>query len=348
MKKLFVMALILSLFFLACSRRIYQVAYPTLNDGKYDTEFPYKSCSAELNKISQTVRKLNSIAYYKSFVFKPEAEVLRSQIRKGNYEDQIEREIFYNNSVIGSATVISYKQRRIALVTCAHIVDFPDTVYNYIVDESGVRTPFLQSIAFKQRQRNFVAELPERGELEVLAMDKEKDIAIVGRKFEGDVSFPIPVFDYPFGLGKKLEWGSFVYLMGYPKGYLMVTRGIVSQPNRDNEGSFLVDALFNRGFSGGIVLAIKDGVPNFELVGLASSVSADFEYNLIPPEEVTRHGYDPRIPYDGDVYLEFTRRINYGITFIVSAELIQDFVRENLDKFKQQGYDLSSLLETTE
>jgi hypothetical protein len=133
--------------------------------------------------------------------------------------------------------------------------------------------------------------------------------------------------------------------MGYPKGYLMVTRGIVSQPDRDHEGSFLVDALFNRGFSGGIVLAIKDGVPNFEMVGMASSVSADFEYKLVPPEEVTRHGYDPRIPYDGDVYLEFNRHINYGITFIVSAELIQSFIKDNSDQLNQKGYDLSGLFE---
>jgi hypothetical protein len=344
MKRILITSIAL-VFVISCSKKIYEVAYPTLNDGKYDTEFPYKSCSAELSEISNTVRKLNSIAYYKSYVFIPESEVMKSQILKNDYKDQVSREIYYNNSVIGTATIISYKHRRIALVTCAHIVDFPDTVYSYIVDKSGVRTPFLQSIAFKERQRNFVADLPEKGELEILAMDKKKDIAILGRKFVTDISFPIPVFNYPFGKGEKLEWGSFVYLMGFPKGYLMVTRGIVSQPDRDREGSFLVDALFNRGFSGGIVLAIKDGVPNFELVGMASSVSADFEYKLIPPEEVTRYGYDPRIPYKDDVYLEFNRHINYGITFIVSSELIQSFVKDNSDLLNQKGYDLSHLFE---
>jgi hypothetical protein len=345
MKKELIVFITILLVVSACSKRIYEVAYPTLSDGKYDTEFPYKSCSAELAEISKSVRKLNSIAYYKSYVFTPNSEVLKSQILKKDYEDNISKEIFYNNSVIGTATVVSYKYRRIALVTCAHIVDFPDTIFNYIVDKSGVRTPFLQSVAFKERQRNFVADFPERGELEILAMDKKKDIAILGRKFVTDISFPIPVFNYPFGKGEKLEWGSFVYLMGYPKGYLMVTRGIVSQPDRDHEGSFLVDALFNRGFSGGIVLAIKDGVPNFEMVGMARSVSADFEYKLVPPEEVTRHGYDPRIPYDGDVYLEFNRHINYGITFIVSAELIQSFIKDNSDQLNQKGYDLSGLFE---
>ena len=45
---------------------------------------------------------------------------------------------------------------------------------------------------------------------------------------------------------------------------------------------FLVDAVFNRGYSGGIVLAIRDGVPNFELVGLVKSVPAEYEYVMKP------------------------------------------------------------------
>jgi hypothetical protein len=165
MKKELIVFITILLVVSACSKRIYEVAYPTLSDGRYDTEFPYKSCSAELAEISKSVRKLNSIAYYKSYVFAPNSEVLKSQILKKDYEDNISKEIFYNNSVIGTATVVSYKYRRIALVTCAHIIDFPDTIFNYIVDKSGVRTPFLQSVAFKERQRNFVADFPERGEL---------------------------------------------------------------------------------------------------------------------------------------------------------------------------------------
>jgi len=327
-----------------CSRKIYQVAYPTLNDGKYDSEFPYKNASTELNNISQTVRKLSAIAYYKSYVFSEESRLRKSDLKRKNPRDQAVKEVYFNNSVIGSATVVSYVGRRIAFITCAHIVDFEDTLYTYFTTESGMQTPFLQSVAIKQKQNNFVADLPERGELEILAIDTELDIALLGRMFTGDTQFPIPVFNYPFGKAAQLEWGSFVYLMGYPKGYLMVTRGIVSQPDRDRQGSFLVDALFNRGFSGGIVLAIKDGVPNFELVGLASSVSADFEYRVIPPNDIGRSGFDPRIPYEGDVFVELNRHINYGITFIVSTEIILNFIKENLDRLKMQGYDLSDLI----
>jgi hypothetical protein len=343
MKKLICFTLIILCIFAGCSRKIYQVAYPTLSDGKYDSEFPYRNCSSELNQISQSVRKLSAIAYYKSYVFEPSSKITVEDVKNKKYRNRATKEIYFNNSVIGSATVISHVGSRIALLTCAHVIDFEDTLYTFYLDENHTPSPYLQSVAFKEKQSNFVADFPERGELELLGMDRQSDIAILGKMFSGTSHFPIPVFDFPLGKAKDLEWGSFVYLMGYPKGYLMVTKGIVSQPNRDEHTSFLVDALFNRGFSGGIVLAIKDGVPNFEMVGIAGSVSADFEYNLVPPEDISRFGYDPRVPYSGDIYLKQNRTINYGITFIISAETIQSFIKSNLQEFLNRGYDLSAL-----
>lgn len=344
MKNFLYFTLVFFFFFTGCSRKIYQVAYPTLSDGKYDSEFPYRNCSSELYRISQSVKKLSAIAYYKSYLFEASSQVTVEDVKNKKYRNRATKEIFFNNSVIGSATVISHVGSRIALLTCAHIIDFEDTLYTFYSDENHIPSPYLQSVAFKDKQSNFVADFPERGELELLAIDRQQDIAILGKMFSSSAHFPIPVFDFPLGKAKDLEWGSFVYMMGYPKGYLMVTKGIVSQPERDENTSFLVDALFNRGFSGGIVLAIKDGVPNFEMVGMAGSVSADFEYTLVPPEDISRIGYDPRIPYLGDIYLKQNRNINYGITFIVSAESIQSFIASHLQEFLSRGYDFSYLV----
>lgn len=327
-----------------CSRKIYQVAYPTLSDGRYDTEFPYKSCAKELEKISHSIRKLSSIAYYRSYIFKPEASITVDSIITNNYKNYISREIYFNNSVIGTATVIYYMGRYVALLTCAHIVDFPDTTYTYYYDENQEESPFVQSVSFKIRQNNFVADFPERGELEILAMDVKVDVAVLGMIFQRDIIHPISVFEYPLGKANELEWGSFVYIMGYPKGHKMVTRGIVSQPNRDGHGAFITDALFNRGFSGGIVLAIKDGVPNFELVGIAGSAAADFLHYLAPPENVNKSGYSTHVPYEGNIYVKLEKQVNYGITFVVPSEKIHDFIKENLDIFENKGFNLSSLI----
>ncbi len=344
MKNVYILLIliIVSQIFMGCSRRIYEVAYPTLNDGKYDSEFPYKSSSAELKQITKTVHKLNSIAYYQSFTFSFESQVTRSDIVQDSYQSRALEEIFYNNSVIGTGTIIYSSNRQLALLTCAHVIDFEDTLITYYKDKYNQNTVYVQSVAFKQRQNNFVAELPEKGTLEILSMDETLDIALLGKTFKSTDPPKIPNFQYLLGNAKELKWGSFVYLVGYPKGYKMITKGIVSQPNRDSEGAFLVDAQFNRGFSGGIVLAIRDGVPNFELVGMASSVSADFEYFLTPPEDFARLGYDPRIPYKGEAFIKFKKDINYGITFIVSSESILNFIKENQQTFLDKGYDLSS------
>ncbi len=49
-------SVIIILFLLsACSAVSYKEIYPTLADGKYDSEFPYKGASDELREISATV-----------------------------------------------------------------------------------------------------------------------------------------------------------------------------------------------------------------------------------------------------------------------------------------------------
>jgi len=341
---IFLCSSILLLWLAGCSKRIYRVAYPTLNDGKYDSEFPYKSSSAELEEITRTIKKLTAIAYYKSYVFSEKNPAVLSEIRDDSFKKKTVDTKFYNNPVIGTATVLLYKDRRVVLLTCAHVINFRDTIITYFKDPEIGLTKYIQSVAVKEKQSNFVADFPEHGELEILAQDRHTDLALLGQKFENVNPMMFPVFKYPFGLAKELEWGSFVYMIGFPKGYQMVTKGIVSQPNRDKKGSFIVDALFNKGFSGGVVLAVRDGVPNFELVGIASSVSADFKFTLNPPKDIGRGGYDPLLPYKGEIFIRFEKSINYGITFIISSESILKFLRKNQEPLLQKGYDIEPLL----
>ena len=48
----FVILPFLVLFITSCSSVTYEKIYPTLQDGKYDSEFPYKGCSDQLEEIS--------------------------------------------------------------------------------------------------------------------------------------------------------------------------------------------------------------------------------------------------------------------------------------------------------
>ena len=60
-------ALLILLELSGCSTVSYETIYPTLKDGKYDSEFPYKSTSDELNKISESIHRVNSTAFYKIY-----------------------------------------------------------------------------------------------------------------------------------------------------------------------------------------------------------------------------------------------------------------------------------------
>ena len=328
----------------SCARRIYQTAYPTLNDGEYDTEFPYRNCSQELKRIGETVRMINAIAYYRSYVFDDSSHILKRDLSQQLIKDKTVEEIFFNNATSGTATIILCQEQRIVLLTCAHIVNFPDTVINYHTMSDGRSSIFVQSVAVKERQSIFIADLWKIPEVHVLKMDLGKDIAIVGAQLPRMEEQFIPVFNYPFGNGKKLQWGSFVYLIGFPRGYKMITRGIVSEPDRNKNGEFIIDVLFNQGSSGGLVLAVKDGVPNFEFMGVAKSAAAEFEYLVRPSKEYDQSKFDLNFPYDGKLYVDYKASINYGITHVVSVEEIRQFFRENYNELREAGYDFSKFL----
>jgi hypothetical protein len=338
-------SLVLIILFFACSQRIYKVAYPTLSDGKYDSEFPYKSCSSELKRITETVRKVYSNIQYKNYIFSYDQKVTRHNLSKDILK-QAKDVVYFYRTVSGTGTVIFNKGLKIAILTCAHVFIKPDTLFTYFGGSKLGETRYIQSVALKEVQENLVAAFPEGGNCEILLLDKLGDIAILGKEFSKHPKIHIPVFDYPFGKGQELEWGSFVYLLGFPKGYKIITKGIVSDPDRDQKGSFLVDALFNSGMSGGILLAIKDGVPNFEVVGITTSAAAEYATVLVPERQIP--DYDESIPYDGDIYVANKKNINYGITRAISSEAILGLLKKNNKMLKRKGFNFEYLWKTSE
>ncbi len=327
--------------FTSCSNHLKKVVYPNLSDGKYDSEFPYQNGSGELEEIIASVRFVNCIAFYEKNIFDTRLNVTIDKIKDGQFAKYTVNKVAESKTASGTGTVIENHDNTIVLLTCNHIVDFPDTIYTYYMDDNYQITPFIKSVAVKVRQKNYVVGLPDGGEMEIIAADKENDIALLGVKYEEILEKPVPRFKYPMGKAKELNWGTFIYLVGFPKGYKMVTRGIVSCPNRDKNGSFLTDATFNRGFSGGIILALRDGIPNFELMGMATSVAAENTLLLTPGE---LKNYDPSSPYTGNVYVENRKNINYGITYSISIDAIKEFARKNKKMIQEKGYDLSNTL----
>jgi len=339
--------LIFLTFFLgiSCGRNTYNAVYPTLTDGKYDSEFPYRSCSKQIEEVLKSVKKVITHAEYLSYVFEEEKKITINKLNQEILDKYSIKKEFSNENKSSTGTIIYKDEVKIALLTCAHALSFPDTIITYYEPLYVGAEKYIYSISFKQTQKNYVIGVPVSSDLEILAINIKEDIAIIGGELDkSDLPKSVFVFSYPYGSSKELEWGSFVYIIGFPKGYQMITRGIVSSPNYDKSGSYLVDALFNEGFSGGIVLAIRDGVPNFEFAGMAKSVSASYEYFLTPERKETGNVYNPNIPYTGEPFVYRFKDIDYGITHIVSTENIRSFIKQNKNYFLDKGFDFDSFI----
>lgn len=340
-----IIAFIISLLLISCTKYVYESIYPTLTDGKYDSEFPYYDVSAELESVVQSVKLINVIAFYKSYEFDFESNIKMKDISSETIKYSTLVTSNFEQTASGTATLIYNSFGLLGFITCAHIIDFPDTIVTYYIDKNRKLTDVVQSVSVKEKQINYVSELPRGGEVDIITLDSQLDLAIVGNKFQEDEVKFLKVFNYPGGRAKDLQWGSFVYVIGYPMNYKLVTKGIVSSPNIDRKGSFLIDAAFNRGFSGGVVLAIKDGIPNFEFVGLVKSVPAFYEYYLKPIPGDEKINFNPFIPYDGNIYIDKRMNITFGITKVISIESIRDYIKDNLNELKNKGYNLENVLE---
>jgi S1-C subfamily serine protease len=245
--------IVLSIVLVSCSSNsILEKVYPTLNDGLYDSEFPYRNSSVQLEEISKSINLINSIAFYTSYVFDSSSKIRAVELSKINFEKNAAEKVFFNRTASGTGTIIYNRQGHVALLTVSHIVNFPDSVISFFVNSDGSFSEYVQSISIKSKQTNYVNDIPGNGELDILAIDKIHDIALLGKTLDIASTLNIPVFPYIWGASSELEWGSFIYAFGFPMNLKMITKGIVSSPNKEKY-SFLIDAAFNRGFSGRIL-----------------------------------------------------------------------------------------------
>lgn len=334
----FLIIVVSSILIWSCSTLSYETVYPTLADGKYDSEFPYKSTSDELAKISETIHRVNTTAFYKIYIFDPISNYTLRDLKDKQLDKIAVSEALADNSSAGTAVVVYSGNNNVALLTCAHTVTFPDTIIAYRIDEKGTATNYIESISFKEKQVIYVAGFPEGSQVEVIAKNDKMDIAILGRRFESINAHIFPVFNYPLGKAKEAEWGTFVYLLGYPLNYKIITKAIVSSPRRDESGAFLTDAVINPGFSGGLVLAIRDGVPNFELIGMVQWVPEEEENFIYPEKPRNKTIYNPVVPYKGELFVRKYSSIKYGIAKIIPVEQLIAFLNENKSYLNEKGF----------
>jgi hypothetical protein len=199
----------------------------------------------------------------------------------------------------------------------------------------------IERISIKREQANLVADVASIQPFVVLARSVPADLALLGAAYPfGTDAGLLDVLEVRTGNPERLSWGSFVYVMGHPGGYPLVTRGIVSDPGRTATGSFLIDGLWNEGVSGGPILAVRSEDGSLEWVGIARAAAGRIEHRLAPDPETVEEMVDERMLYDGRIYLEEVQRILYGISLSVSMTAIRNFLARHREELRMRGWEL--------
>ena len=97
-------------------------------DNRYDSEFPARSVSKKLEFASTTVKKLDCLVFYMTYVFAPDNTIDPGHLTDSVLQTQSLSYTVTNESVTGTATVIYYDGSQVGLLTCAHVVEFTDTL----------------------------------------------------------------------------------------------------------------------------------------------------------------------------------------------------------------------------
>jgi len=342
-RNIFYCSVFLTMILISCTRTIpVHTSGSFIMDGKYDSHFPMQPVSEHLKRISQSAHLISAFTYYRTYAFDLKNAVTTDQIDSPDFSVS-ENAVLENISQkpgSGTSTVIYSDRKKLLLLTCLHIVDEPDTAVTYYYDYAGKETPFVQTVSLKVRTNITVPSIPSVNKIEIIARDEVNDLALVSLKLAKAPPFPEKSFNYRWGKAKELELGTFVYLLGFPNGKKMLSTAVVSSPNRGDNHDFLVDATLHRGISGGLILAIKDGVPNFELMGIVNAVSAREANVLRPDPAASPMSLARSYPYKGEIFVDKQLSVVYGITFAVSIENIKDFINDNRRVLEDEGFNL--------
>jgi len=337
--------LIISVINISCSTTITTVSDLRLKDNKYDSDFFQTKEGAHLNKLVNSIKMINCLAYYESYLFDKSSRITLENIDNLDLESIAISTHYSSETASGTATVIYSYKGKAALLTCAHILNFPDTLITYFKNTTGSNSEFIESISIKTRQTNVLPEFTVSKEVEILSLDPISDIAIVGKEVSSISASKYTSFNILHGNSSELFWGTKVYIIGYPLNNKMITTGLVSPSNSFEKDYFLVDAVFNRGFSGGLVLAIRDGAPNFEIVGMVKCGFVHRNFSLKPNINSSDFVYIPQVPFNGEILVEEETDIKYGVTKIMTIEKILEFIEDNENIFEKLGYDSKKFFE---
>lgn len=329
-----ILFVLISFFLSTCRSSVTTIHNTDLHDKDYDSDF-FIGDDSKLSNLISSVKMINCFAYYETYSFSRDSQQSLIELDKKKALNKVH----FTETASGTATIIYSFKDKVAFLTCAHILNFPDTLITYFRNDEKVDTEIIETFTIKTRQSIILPELSVSNEVKILSIDHKKDLALVGKEFSEQNTRKYIPFNLKAGNTSELKWGTKVYIIGYPLNNKMITSGLVSPSSSKEKDYFFIDAVFNRGFSGGIVLATRDGAPNFELVGIVKSGTVHRKFNLIPDTDSPDFVFLPHFPYEGKSLIEERKEIKYGVTKIMTVEKIIDFIDDSKSTLENLGYD---------
>ena len=300
----------------------------------YRTGFPLRDVSGALDRVAASVVQIVVERSYETYLFTEDNAPTTVELQSPGSDVRVLAVDTVSSRETGASTgvVIASTPRKLTILTTDHATHFPDTIVRYFGTEgrgAGLEPDqrAIERISIKTQQANTVSAPPYVDSFEILARNQAEDLALIGVTF----TYAVRTSDrtpsrLAAGDPSRLSLGSFVYAIGHPAGFKMVTHGIVSE--RGPNASFLIDGPWNEGMSGAPILAVRGEGGGLEWVGIVRAASARTEYRLVV-EEGAEQTQDPLRPYEGPIYLQPVQEIRYGITFSVPMTVIRQFLDEH-------------------
>ncbi len=345
MPRLFLSTMLLcgSILFSCAGQRKVNPDHRPVATGRYQSDVNAITGPEGISRITRSVRKVYSVATYTTWQFRREDRITAYHMQQGTYRKHAWGVITTSETVFGTGTVLTMRNSRVAVLTCAHVVTAPDTLIGYFEPEGEDPIRYVQRFSLLDRQENWVSGLSACGSFGVVAADMETDIALLGARCEG-LRDTLDVFPCPAGRAMALEWGDGITVLGYPMGNLVLTRGMASPAVHRTEGEFFIDALLNKGYSGGVLLAAVQGNRGLELVGMVSSVQSTREEYLKPEPG---HPRTPDwMPYTGEPFIGRSDHIHYGLNMVIPVERILSFLNVHRNDLLRSGFFPDSFFHT--
>lgn len=342
MRKVLLLILIGSLT-ISCSNTSYVSTTEKQTPSKYYTSaFPTRNISPSLQRAKNSLIRIVSTAYYQNYYF-DDPRITLQDIKTNDLSKIADSQVSIENSSAGSAIVLQQNRDRSLLITCAHVVTSPDTTISYFEDDDIMTNKYIKSIKIKQQQSDIGFDGRRINQFSIIASDRFVDLAMLTIQSE---EAELSKISLPFDMGnsKNLQAGSFLYILGFPKGYPMVTRGMVSKFGDTESHIFTSDAIFNPGISGGLILASKDNYRTLDWIGMARSATVSKERMLVPRPDSSESDATIK-PYTNIPYIVPKKRISYGITQGVPSYFIAEFINDHQKEIGKHGFSYSANIE---